>query len=143
MGVHVHRRERIAKVLVQEGAKVARGQVLARLDTSRLEPLAAAAALPARYAVSLLQTLYLAGDVESVIWLNMGGARAHGRRAHSRDAAGHAQAALLRYARGRLAAAHFSADTSFSSMPDVLQTVMVINSLRLSGAAWLFRRRLT
>jgi len=35
--------ERIAEVLVQEGAKVKRGQVLARLDTSRLKPLAAAA----------------------------------------------------------------------------------------------------
>jgi HlyD family secretion protein len=35
--------ERIAEVLVQEGAKVTRGQVLARLDTSRLKPLAAAA----------------------------------------------------------------------------------------------------
>jgi HlyD family secretion protein len=30
--------ERIAEVLVHEGAKVARGQVLARLDTSRLKP---------------------------------------------------------------------------------------------------------
>jgi HlyD family secretion protein len=30
--------ERIAEVLVEEGAKVTRGQVLARLDTSRLEP---------------------------------------------------------------------------------------------------------
>jgi ABC-2 type transport system permease protein len=29
-------------------------------------------ALPARYAVTLLQTLYLAGDVSSVIWLNLG-----------------------------------------------------------------------
>jgi ABC-2 type transport system permease protein len=28
--------------------------------------------LPARYAVSLLQTLYLAGDVGSVVWLNLG-----------------------------------------------------------------------
>jgi HlyD family secretion protein len=35
--------ERIAEVLVQEGAKVARGQVLARLDTSRLKPQAASA----------------------------------------------------------------------------------------------------
>jgi HlyD family secretion protein len=35
--------ERITEVLVQEGAKVTRGQVLARLDTSRLTPLAAAA----------------------------------------------------------------------------------------------------
>jgi len=30
--------ERIAEVLVQEGAKVTRGQILARLDTSRLKP---------------------------------------------------------------------------------------------------------
>jgi HlyD family secretion protein len=30
--------ERIAEVLVQEGAKVTRGQILARLDTSRLNP---------------------------------------------------------------------------------------------------------
>jgi HlyD family secretion protein len=35
--------ERIAEVLVQEGAKVTHGQVLARLDTSRLEPQAATA----------------------------------------------------------------------------------------------------
>jgi ABC-2 type transport system permease protein len=28
--------------------------------------------LPARYAVALMQTLYLAGDVRSVIWLNLG-----------------------------------------------------------------------
>jgi multidrug resistance efflux pump len=35
--------ERIAEVLVQEGAKVARGEVLAKLDTSRLKPQAAAA----------------------------------------------------------------------------------------------------
>lgn len=35
--------ERIAEVLVQEGAKVTRGQVLARLDTKRLEPQTATA----------------------------------------------------------------------------------------------------
>jgi len=35
--------ERIGEVLVEEGDKVARGQVLARLDTSRLKPRAAAA----------------------------------------------------------------------------------------------------
>lgn len=35
--------ERIAEVLVQEGAKVVRGQVLARLDTSRLKPQVATA----------------------------------------------------------------------------------------------------
>jgi HlyD family secretion protein len=35
--------ERIAEVLVQEGVKVARGEVLARLDTSRLKPEAATA----------------------------------------------------------------------------------------------------
>jgi ABC-2 type transport system permease protein len=29
-------------------------------------------ALPARYAVALLQTLYLAGDVGGVVWLNLG-----------------------------------------------------------------------
>jgi ABC-2 type transport system permease protein len=28
--------------------------------------------LPARYAVALMQTLYLAGDVGSVVWLNLG-----------------------------------------------------------------------
>jgi HlyD family secretion protein len=33
-----HNSERIAAVLVQEGDRVGRGQVLARLDTSRLEP---------------------------------------------------------------------------------------------------------
>ncbi len=36
--------ERLAEVLVQEGAKVTRGQILARLDTSRLKPEAATAA---------------------------------------------------------------------------------------------------
>ena len=36
--------ERIAEVLVQEGDKVTRGQILARLDTSRLKPQTAAAA---------------------------------------------------------------------------------------------------
>lgn len=35
--------ERIAEVLVQEGAKITRGQVLARLETSRLRPEAAGA----------------------------------------------------------------------------------------------------
>jgi HlyD family secretion protein len=35
--------ERIAEVLVQEGDKVTRGQILARLDTSRLEPQTAVA----------------------------------------------------------------------------------------------------
>jgi HlyD family secretion protein len=35
--------ERIAEVLVQEGAKVTRGEVLARLDTSRLKPQVATA----------------------------------------------------------------------------------------------------
>jgi HlyD family secretion protein len=35
--------ERIAEVLVQEGAKVTRGEVVARLDTSRLKPEAATA----------------------------------------------------------------------------------------------------
>jgi HlyD family secretion protein len=35
--------ERIAEVLVQEGAKVTRGEVLARLDTSRLKPQTATA----------------------------------------------------------------------------------------------------
>src|SRR5919109_5108982 len=34
----VNNSERIAEVLVQEGDRVRRGQVLARLDTSRLEP---------------------------------------------------------------------------------------------------------
>jgi HlyD family secretion protein len=36
--------ERISEVLVQEGDKVTRGQILARLDTSRLKPQTAAAA---------------------------------------------------------------------------------------------------
>src|SRR2546429_9665382 len=35
--------ERIAAVLVQEGDRVRRGQVLARLDTSRLDPMVAQA----------------------------------------------------------------------------------------------------
>jgi ABC-2 type transport system permease protein len=29
-------------------------------------------AMPARYAVTLMQTLYLAGDVGSVVWPNLG-----------------------------------------------------------------------
>jgi ABC-2 type transport system permease protein len=29
-------------------------------------------AMPARYAVALMQTLYLAGNVGSVVWLNIG-----------------------------------------------------------------------
>jgi multidrug resistance efflux pump len=36
--------ERIAEVLVQEGDKITRGQILARLDTSRLKPQVASAA---------------------------------------------------------------------------------------------------
>ncbi len=45
--------ERLAEVLVQEGAKITRGQVLARLDTSRLKPQTAnvEAALAAQQAV--------------------------------------------------------------------------------------------
>jgi HlyD family secretion protein len=45
--------ERLAEVLVQEGAKVTRGQTLARLDTSRLKPqtATAAAVLAAQQAV--------------------------------------------------------------------------------------------
>jgi len=45
--------ERLAEVLVQEGAKVARGEILARLDTSRLKPqtATAAAVLAAQQAV--------------------------------------------------------------------------------------------
>src|SRR5437763_5398618 len=39
--------ERIAAVLVQEGDRVRRGQVLARLDTSRLDPQGAQAAAQA------------------------------------------------------------------------------------------------
>ena len=39
-----HDNERIAAVLVEEGSRVKKGQVLARLDTSRLEPLVAQAA---------------------------------------------------------------------------------------------------
>src|SRR4051794_17146445 len=39
--------ERITAVLVQEGDRVRRGQVLARLDTSRLEPQVAQAAAQA------------------------------------------------------------------------------------------------
>jgi len=45
--------ERLAEVLVQEGAKVTRGEILARLDTSRLKPQTAtgAAVLAAQQAV--------------------------------------------------------------------------------------------
>jgi hypothetical protein len=54
-------------------------------------------ALPARYAVTLLQTLYLAGDVGSVIWLNLAVLAAMAAALMVADPAGHPQAALLRH----------------------------------------------
>jgi ABC-2 type transport system permease protein len=53
-------------------------------------------ALPARYAVALMQTLYLAGDVGSVVWPNLADPCGDGRGADGPDPAGHPQAALLR-----------------------------------------------
>ena len=50
--------ERIAEVLVQEGAKVTRGQILARLDTSRLRPEAAAAAAEVEAQQAVVEKLH-------------------------------------------------------------------------------------
>jgi HlyD family secretion protein len=50
--------ERIAEVLVQEGAKVTRGQILARLDTSRLEPESAAAEAVVEAQQSVVEKLH-------------------------------------------------------------------------------------
>ena len=47
--------------------------------------------LPARYYVALLQTVFLAGDVWSVILPNTRGARAHGGTAGARQPRGDAQ----------------------------------------------------
>jgi HlyD family secretion protein len=49
--------ERIAAVLVQEGDRVRRGQVLARLETSRLEPMVAQAAAQAAAQRQVVQRL--------------------------------------------------------------------------------------
>jgi HlyD family secretion protein len=50
--------ERIAEVLVEEGAKVSRGQVLARLDTSRLKPQAATAAAMVEAQQAIVEKLH-------------------------------------------------------------------------------------
>jgi len=50
--------ERIAEVLVQEGDKVTRGQILARLDTSRLMPQAAAAQAAVQAQQAVVQKLH-------------------------------------------------------------------------------------
>jgi HlyD family secretion protein len=50
--------ERIAEVLVQEGAKVTRGEVLARLDTSRLKPQTATAEAVVEAQQAVVQKLH-------------------------------------------------------------------------------------
>jgi HlyD family secretion protein len=50
--------ERIAEVLVEEGAKVSRGQVLARLDTSRLKPQAATVAATVEAQQAIVEKLH-------------------------------------------------------------------------------------
>jgi HlyD family secretion protein len=58
--------ERIAEVLVQEGAKVARGQVLARLDTSRLRPQAETAQAQVQAQQALVQKLHHGSRPEEI-----------------------------------------------------------------------------
>lgn len=58
--------ERIAQVLVQEGDKVKRGQVLARLDTSRLEPQTATAEATAKAQQALVDKLHHGSRPEEV-----------------------------------------------------------------------------
>jgi len=50
--------ERLAEVLVQEGAKVTRGQILARLDTSRLKPQAATAEAVVAAQLAMVEKLH-------------------------------------------------------------------------------------
>jgi HlyD family secretion protein len=58
--------ERIAEVLVQEGAKVARGQVLARLDTSRLKPQMATAEAEMQAQQAVVEKLHRGSRPEEI-----------------------------------------------------------------------------
>ena len=58
--------ERIAEVLVQEGDKVTRGQILARLDTSRLKPQTAAAEAEAEAQQAVVQKLHHGSRPEEI-----------------------------------------------------------------------------
>jgi HlyD family secretion protein len=58
--------ERIAEVLVQEGDKVAHGQILARLDTSRLKPQVAVAAAGVEAQEAAVQRLHNGSRPEEI-----------------------------------------------------------------------------
>ena len=58
--------ERIAEVLVQEGDKVTHGQILARLDTSRLKPQAAAAEAEVESQQAVVQKLQYGSRPEEI-----------------------------------------------------------------------------
>jgi HlyD family secretion protein len=58
--------ERIAEVLVEEGDKVARGQILARLDTGRLKPEAAEAAAEVDAQQAVVQRLHNGSRPEEI-----------------------------------------------------------------------------
>ena len=58
--------ERIAEVLVQEGDKVKRGQVLARLDTGRLRPQVASAAAAVAAQQAMVQRLHHGSRPEEI-----------------------------------------------------------------------------
>jgi HlyD family secretion protein len=58
--------ERIAEVLVEEGDKVTRGQVLARLDTSRIKPQAAAAEAEVEAQQAVVQRLHHGSRPEEI-----------------------------------------------------------------------------
>jgi HlyD family secretion protein len=58
--------ERIAEVLVEEGDKVTRGQVLARLDTSRIKPQAAAAEAQMDAQKAVVQKLHRGSRPEEI-----------------------------------------------------------------------------
>ena len=58
--------ERIAEVLVQEGDKVTRGQILSRLDTSRLRPQAATAEAEVEAQQAVVQKLHRGSRPEEI-----------------------------------------------------------------------------
>jgi len=58
--------ERIAEVLVQEGDKIKRGQILARLDTSRLKPQATAAEAEVDAQQAIVQKLHHGSRPEEI-----------------------------------------------------------------------------
>src|ERR1700733_7860541 len=58
--------ERIAEVLVQEGDRVRRGQILARLDTGRLKPQAVAAEAEVQAQQAVVQKLHRGNRPEEI-----------------------------------------------------------------------------